>query len=667
MDRHRWLPLAPLAAAALLGAGAALAPSLLAPEVPDLPALRGLAAGVVALLVAVALAIAWGARGPRRMSEHALEALTLGLALGATLLPALLIHVDWTALGDVNNLLQQSLGWRERHSTIAVAAVILVLAYATSRLWTSLRRQRLSGLSFVAVALLAAVLHLAGAAGQLDRVPAPVGLERFEKLAILGALVTLLIAALPRGAAASRGFDPRALILGLGFCVSALLAAEFARGYLHPKPADLLEVLAAQNFGSQTVLAAKVRGRPDLQGLYVLPNASDSLRLSWVRPIGTWAQDLPRRIVATSWGSAHLEPEPAPRSSPGGQHEGSPETRWRELWVHIALPFRFDLPTGIRAREDVFDWALLPGAQALVASTREPLPATGTPPAGQWRPSSATYAIGLWRVSWLMPEPRALLSNLPLPPRILEVSRRSLRLLIAGESYSRGRLRSTVATERNRGVASAIWGDAPQYLGTTQCDLASFTCAPWKTVPGSYVAVSADGNRLVARRAASLDVLDTRTMEVLHSVPVAVPPRNQAPASKQVLLLDDGRLVEFALTGRMPDWIARVTAYDSTGHLAGVLELGNVRLLRYAGDLGDRTIAVAWRKHYSYSLTRSPVFGWTIESWNPTTGERRRLADDIATLPSREEDPSRVFLDRSGRLVTPTPHGLVDIRRGPSN
>ena len=53
-----------------------------------------------------------------------------------------------------------------------------------------------------------------------------------------------------------------------------------------------------------------------------------------------------------------------------------------------------------------------------------------------------------------------------------------------------------------------------------------------------------------------------------------------------------------------------------------------------------------------------PAIGWTLFAWNPATGIRRRLATDLATLPSGENDASMIFLDRKGRLVVPAVDGL---------
>ena len=112
--------------------------------------------------------------------------------------------------------------------------------------------------------------------------------------------------------------------------------------------------------------------------------------------------------------------------------------------------------------------------------------------------------------------------------------------------------------------------------------------------------------------------------------------------------------------GTMPNWDARLSSFDVNGQGTVVTSMGNVRLFRFAGELDDGTVAIAWRTHYAWSYTH-PVSGWSLDSWNPRTGERRRLADDIAVFPSadNDNDASTMFLDREGRLVTPAVAGAA--------
>ena len=110
-------------------------------------------------------------------------------------------------------------------------------------------------------------------------------------------------------------------------------------------------------------------------------------------------------------------------------------------------------------------------------------------------------------------------------------------------------------------------------------------------------------------------------------------------------------------------WESRLAAYDPSGRQLAATSLGNVRQTRFAGELEDGTVAILWRVQYAYVSLTDPVFGWTLDSWNPRTGDRRRLANDLATFPSSENDASMIFLDRRGRLVAPAVGGLRVLAR----
>ena len=91
-------------------------------------------------------------------------------------------------------------------------------------------------------------------------------------------------------------------------------------------------------------------------------------------------------------------------------------------------------------------------------------------------------------------------------------------------------------------------------------------------------------------------------------------------------LLRDGRILRLSLLGSMPNWESRLSAYDANGQETMVTSMGNVRQTRFAGELDDGTVAILWRVQYAYGSLENPVFGWTLDAWNPGTGERRRLA-----------------------------------------
>ena len=121
-----------------------------------------------------------------------------------------------------------------------------------------------------------------------------------------------------------------------------------------------------------------------------------------------------------------------------------------------------------------------------------------------------------------------------------------------------------------------------------------------------------------------------------------------SPYSDFAYPLRDGRVVRLSLLGAMPIWNSRLTAFDPDGRQTAQTDLGNVRLTRFAGELDDGTVAIAWRAQYANRAHLEPVFGWTLIAWNPATGNRRRLAADLATFPSAENDASMMYSTAMG-------------------
>ena len=196
-------------------------------------------------------------------------------------------------------------------------------------------------------------------------------------------------------------------------------------------------------------------------------------------------------------------------------------------------------------------------------------------------------------------------------------------------------------------------------LVATTCNLEKATCEPWKTAAKGKSLLSRPEDRVLQQSSVGWSVLDTRTLAtVLRS-----PSRAPCPISdcERGYLLRDGRVIRLMQLGTMPNWDARLSSFDVNGQGTVVTSMGNVRLFRFAGELDDGTVAIAWRTHYAWSRTLATRLsaGPSI-AWNPRTGERRRLADDIAVPPSadNDNDASTMFLDRDGRLVTPAVEGL---------
>jgi hypothetical protein len=168
-------------------------------------------------------------------------------------------------------------------------------------------------------------------------------------------------------------------------------------------------------------------------------------------------------------------------------------------------------------------------------------------------------------------------------------------------------------------------------------------------------------------RPGAWNVMDPQSSEVLFPLPAC---KGCSPYSDFAYLLRDGRIIRLSLLGAMPIWNSRLTAFDPEGGQTAQTDLGNVRLTRFAGELDDGTVAIAWRAQYANRAHLAPVFGWTLFAWNPATGTRRRLAADLATFPSAENDASMIFLDRKRRMVVPAVDGvrvLAHLRLQPLN
>jgi len=650
-------------AALALGLIAALLPGWLGTPDAELPALRGVASGVTALLIALSIAFALGAGRVGRDGRTLAGLSVLLLATGGALLPGLLLGVSWAELDQLWLVVQKGLRWSEPLPGAVVAAVGIALAAILGRLNASLHAHPLRGLAFLLSALPGAALFVASAFWSLARVPAPVGVERLEKLLILGLLLLAGAASLLRSEPAIRDPDRRTLALGLGVTVLGLTAVGVARIYLSPSIESTRELVFVRSGVDGTEIIAAPRGRPDLRAVYVLPNASDCARLAFVRAGGVQRPLDLEHPERTRWGFARLERGAAYAEQEANRTSRRADVSWLDVRYHLARPFRMELRPGIRIPAPVFDWAVLPNGLGVVASGRDEVLVTPRQRYFEQPEESSTFSVRIHRPGFGALRPRALVADLPYPPRFLEVSAREVRLLVAGMSYSRGRLRARAPDDPSGVIPVTTRSPAPYYLGVTRCDLQTLTCEPWRTSNRTLVAVDSRGERLVLRWTHGLDVVDARTLEPIYSISIPYSARESQPAPDQLFPLSNGGLAGLGRSGKMPEWRARAYAYDPKGRPAGVLELGNIRLMRFAGELADGSLAIFWRKDYSYGLSRETTFGWVLEAWNPTTGERRRLADDLGAGPSgQEEESTRVFVDRQGRILTLSGDRLVEVR-----
>jgi hypothetical protein len=648
-----------------LGALAAALPALLGEPQAEHAALRGLTAGLFALAAALVLVTRWGSRGALPTRAHGLELGQLAAVLAAVLLPALFAGVTSAEVRALATLAQSKVGWKEPVSPFLLSCFVLLVTYTMARLKSSVREERLAGRSAVSSSILVFLVLSSAAVRRLAQIPAPAAIEKLEKWALLGILLTLGAAALVAGRRRGRVRDGRALALVTGFfCLGPSLSFA-AYSYLRPAVDDIERILVTHGTAQGTTFAAALEGRPDLYGLFSLEYASASPRLELVRPMGASIDFLIEKTASTALGRARLEPRPEPQRRWSELRPPPVEDSFVEVWIRFRSWPWLDLRPGLRFREPVFDWAVSPSGAVAIASTYVPSP-------GAWpnirydQMDRGTYAVDLYRAGRAA---RRLVDDLPLPPRIVELTERSAHLMIHGQSYSRGRLRTVEAVPRQHRddgrsrdraraegfVLATSYVPAPTILGVTTCDLSSMECSPWQVGAGPRRRSVPARERLVLQSHSSWSIIDSRTLAVVFQ-----PPRCPACSgdSDRGHLLRGGVVLRLTLLGRMPNWESRLSAFDPAGRALAVTSLGNVRQTRFAGELDDGTVAILWRSHYAYGSLTEPVFGWTLDSWNPATGKRQRLADDLATFPSSENDASMIFLDRRGRLVVPAVGGV---------
>lgn len=622
---------------------------------------------MIALLAAVFLAARWGSRGPLALQAHLLELANLVAAMTALLLPALLAGMTTTEAEALATLVQTSISWKRPIAALSLACWLVGTTYLIARLKSSVKEKRLAGQGLVWLSALVLLALIGVSAWRLVQVPAPAGIELLSKVSLLLVLATLAVTALlppesPRGAP---GTDSRALVLAVGLVLSGWLVCFGTHRYLRPTAREIDRILYTSGDAQGTTFAAALDGRPDLYGLFSLDYASATPRLELVRPVGPPVEFLIEKTSPSGYGIARLEPRPELKNRWSELLPPPVEESFVEIWVRLRWWPWTDFRPGLRIREPVYDWSVAPNWTFAVASTYVRTSHAG-PNTHYGEMDRGTYAIDIWRAGG---KSLRLLDDLPLPPRILALSGDSVTLLVSGQSYSRGRLRTASVRPaagrdgtRSAEVAAAegfvlatSYAPPPSYFASTTCQIPTLRCEPWKIGGGAAHSGAAPESRQMVGSPGGWSVIDPETAGILFPLP---PCAGCSPNSDLAYPLRDGRILRLSLLGSMPNWDSRLTAYDVDGRETAVTSLGNVRLTRFAGELDDGTVAIAWRADYGSFWLPAPVFGWTLESWNPATGERRRLAHDIATFPSSENDASMIFLDRSGRMVVPAVDGV---------
>ncbi len=623
----RTLPLA--GAACVLGALAAAWPTLFGEPAAEWPALRGLAAFALALPLALGLAARWGRRGPLPPAEHARSLASLTLLEALLLAPSALVGARLAEARALVALAQSGVGWAAPVRLEVACLALVAGTYLAARLAAAHARQPLAGGRFLTIAAAVCAVSFAGSALRLATIPAPRGLEALEKWSLLALLLTLGCAALVRREAAGPITDARTAMLLAGLSLASGFAFQFTNWYLDPPISAIGQVRQMEGRSRGTTFAASLDHRPDLYGLFTIENASAPVRLAFVRPVEPYVDDLIEEYHSTRFGNAYLIPRTeAPwEMFPNERASAPPFVR---LWVRSSRWPHFVLPTGIRIATPVRDWAISADSRLVVTSTYDQ-------PPGRTRyiedfGDTATYAVKVWRVGR---SPRTLLDDLPSAPQIVSLTGNSVSLL--RDSARQGG-----------------FGRSTSWIADT-CQLPAGPCKSTPARHGPWFPYSTLGNRLLFGTYGNWTVMDAETeAPIFHLTRCG----DCSSDSTSAVLLRGGGLAQCSLRGRMPDWETRLTAYDERGTEVVATSLGSVRLARLAGELEDGTVAVAWRRDYGHWRWETPLPGWTLDAWDPRTGARRRLADDLSTLPGGEQGTSPIFLDRDGRLVTPTTSGL---------
>lgn len=649
-----------------VGALAAALPILLGEPATEHPALRGLAALVLAFLAAVFLAARWGSRGPLPPRAHLLELAKVAAAVTALLLPALLAGMTTAEAKALATLAQTTIGWTRPIAAPSLALWLLVAAYVVARLRSSGKEERLAGSGLIWLSVIVVLALIGVSALRLGQIPSPAGIELLSKVVLLLVLSTLAVAALvpPESRRRDRGADLRTIALAVGFVLIGWSTSYGTYRYLRPTERGIERILYTSGDALGTTFAAALEGRPDIYGLFSLDYASATPRLELVRPVGTYVEFLIEKTAQTGFGTARLEPRPELKNRWSELLPPPVDESFVEIWIRLRWWPWTDFRPGLHLREPVYDWAVAPNWTFAVASTYVRSPDVW-PNARYGEMDQGTYAVDIWRVGR---KSQRLLDDLPLPPRILALSGDSVALLVSGQSYSRGRLHTASARPAIRRdgaqnpeatasedlVLATSHAPAPSYFATTTCDLRAWSCEPWKTGGRARPRVAPSGSLRMMRGPGGWSATIPDSAEVLFPLP---PCEVCSANSDFAYTLRDGRVVRLSLRGSMPNWDSLLTAYDVDGRETAATSLGNVRLTHFAGALDDGSVAIAWRSQYGRSPT-APLFGWTLDSWNLLTGERRRLADDLGTFPSSENDASMIFLDRRFRLVVPTVGGV---------
>ncbi len=683
-----------------LGALAAALPALLGEPATDQPALRGLAVAAIFWLVAALLLAVTGwrsgarpypggekttAAGAARSVLRATVSPALPLAILA--LPALCTGIETGEVAALSALLQASWGWRTPLPFAALGGLSLAVLFFLCRLLGSLRLRSPRWLRLVPAGLVLMLVFAGVAAVRLLDLPAPAGWERATKGWALVLLAALCLAGTLAHPVGRRRRDLRAPILGAGSAAAGLVALGLALDYLTPSVHDLEDVTIEWDRGSWTLLDATLRDRPDLHGIFGLPPGATRLELVGVLP----GYPLNGRSATPQWtsrGLAHLE-----MSDEESRVDGSLSPEWRPIGMQVTVRSRWfrwlDRPSPLTIANPLA-WCVSPGLRFAVSFTSEPQLQADLRRDGASRklmtPSPLPRSrIEISRRTWLGSRSEIVSRGLSSPAQVVWIDDRAVRFVVTSDSRialgvpdpASGPSREAGgSTERSgRPVALSVASDRfptrrPHYLGlaTYLVNERQWVDQKWTASPvGQTVRLSFD------RRFALAECGPFRMPPVplcvfdLEADGTQIPSRTlsrRLPFPTRAIPLTGGAVAATWYEGggrsRM-HWF--LSLFGADGQETRTVDLEEAAGVRFARELEDGSLAIA-RLPEGFQRYNAPTFGWRLEAYDPSTGGRRLLGADLGTCPLTPDDVSRVFLERSGRLVVPTAHGLVDARSG---
>jgi cytochrome bd-type quinol oxidase subunit 2 len=290
-----------------IGALAAALPALLGEPAAEHPALRGLAALVIALFAAVFLAARWGSRGPLAPRGHLLELAQVAATVTAFLLPALLAGMTTSEAEALAKLAQAAIGWKRPIAALLLGCCLLGATYLIARLKSSVKEERLAGQGLVWLSALGLMALIGVSAWRLaGSRPSESLLSRWR---CFWFSCLCVVASFLRSQGA-RGTDLRTLSLVVGFVLIGWLICFGTDRYLRPTGWEIDRILHTSGDAQGTTFAAALDGREDIYGLFSLDYVSATPRLELVRPLGTYVEFLIEKTTQTRFGTARLEPRP---------------------------------------------------------------------------------------------------------------------------------------------------------------------------------------------------------------------------------------------------------------------------------------------------------------------------------------------------------------------